>query len=303
MAMHPAKLRYLRRWYFAALLGALVLLLVVRFFVVGEVTPGTASPLRSVSAQVLESLIAATVAGAFIAVLLVWLLPADDRVPESDVVQAREIEPLIRAEAAAAREWRVRARTASYFRSRTLPWLAEATVARNVSITVRAQLMDPNDERLLHTYIRYLNTREGAARKWDVDRVRHEILATVMSVYAWREAFPRLDIEIGLSPTFWIMSLDMSQRVAVVTGQYKGHPALGHRDGTAFYNAHRDEFDAGMAGCRVLDPAVRAPKPEDLDTESVKATLTALGLDHSGITEEGFATIGHYIRRPEHRYE
>ncbi|SES41686.1 hypothetical protein [Actinokineospora terrae] len=172
-----------------------------------------------------------------------------------------------------------------------------------MSITVRAQLMDPDDERLLTTYIRYPDTRESAARKWDVARVRHEILAAVLSVYAWREAFPRLDIEIGLSPTFWIMSLDMSQQRALVTGQFKGHPALGHREGTAFYNAHRDEFDAGMAGCRVLDPSVRLPQPDDVTTQSIKEALTALGLDHSGISEEGFAAIGQYIRRPEHRYE
>ncbi|WP_104480963.1 hypothetical protein V5P93_004991 [Actinokineospora auranticolor] len=124
------------------MLAALLLLLVLRFFVVGEVVvPGTGSPARSVTAQILESLIAATVAGTFIAALLVWLLPADDRVPESDVVEPREIEPLIRAEAATAREWRVRAHTASYFRSRTLPWPAEATLARSATSSSRSSAM------------------------------------------------------------------------------------------------------------------------------------------------------------------
>jgi hypothetical protein len=243
------------------------------------------------------------VAGAFIAILLMWLMPAEDRVPEMNVIEQRDIEPLIQAECATAREWLVRARTASYFKSRTLPWLAASASSRNTSITVRMQIMDPTDENLQAAYMRYLNTRDGIAKKWNSARVRNEIFATILSAYAWREVCPRLELEIGLSASFWILSIDISQRCALVTGQYRGHPAVKYQEGTAFYNTYRDEFESGMMSCRILDPAVRSPRPDELDVPSIKSMLDNLQLDRSRITDEDYRSIDQYIRRPEHRYE
>lgn len=300
--MHPARLRYLRRWYFTGLGFALILLLVIRFFVIGEITPD-ADPARTISAQIFESLIAASVAATVIAVLLTWLLPTEDRTPEMNVIEQRDIEPLIQAECGVAREWLVRARTASYFKSRTLPWLAASAQSRNTSISVRMQIMDPTDRELQAAYMRYLNTRDGVAKKWNATRVRNEIFATILSAYAWREACPRLELEIGLSSSFWIMSIDISQSYALITGQYRGHPAVKHEEGTAFYNTYRDEFESGMMSCRILDPTVRSPKPDDLDIPSIKSMLDSLKLDRSSITDDDLRNIDQYIRRPEHRYE
>lgn len=300
--MHPARLRYLRRWYFMGLILALTLLLVIRFFAIGQVGPG-ASAVRSIAAQILESLIAASVAGAFIAILLMWLLPAEDRAPEMSIVEQREIEPLIQAECLTSREWLIRARTASYFKSKTLPSLAGSASSRNMSISVHLQIMDPTDKDLQSAYMRYFSTRDGISRKWSGKRVRNEIFATILSVYAWREVCPRLELEIGLSSSFWIMSIDISQQWALITGQYRGHPAVKHQEGTAFYNTYRDEFEAGLMNCRILDPTVRSPKPDELDVPSIKEMLDKLKLDRSEITTEDYKSINQYIRRPEHRYE
>jgi hypothetical protein len=300
--MNPVRVRYLRRWYFAGLIVSLLILILVRYFVIGYTAPGSGSTFRTVTTQLVESLIAATIAGGFIAILLIWLFPSEDRTPEMELIEVRDIEPLVRAECNFAREWMVRARTASYFRARTLPWLAESAMSRNASIYLRIQVMDPTNEDLLAAYMRYLSAHEGTAKRWTADRVRNEIYATIVSVYLWRERCPRLEFEVGLSPAFWIVSMDISQRLALITGQRKNHPALSYRDGTSFYDTYLDEFEAGMQGCRLLDSSARVPALKRVGIATVESLLDKLGFDRSRLSRDSYQQIVQYVNRPEHQF-
>lgn len=300
--MHPARLRELRRWYFLGIAVALALLVVIRFFVIGATTPSTPQ-LVQVTGQVVDNLIATTIAAFLIAVLLVWLLPAGDESPPLELIDSQAIETTLEKMSSSTREWRNRARTGSYFRSQTLQWLAEQSTKQHADTWIYIQLMDPCDEKLRQSYTRYLGRVPGAAQTWDEARVHHEIYATIVTLLAMRTEYPRLRVELRLSSSFWVSSLDISQSHILVTGQYRGHPAISHRTGTAFYNTLLDEFSIGWDQSRPIDlSSVTCPPRAKLGINDLKAALMPLGVGADDLADSALKNVLKHIQQPKHRY-
>ena len=139
--MHPARSRALRRWFFASVLLALALILIIRFTLVPTAT--NMPTWRQTLGSVLDNLAAAAFASLALGLAYVLLFPAED--PSAvEVLQSHEIlqRAIIRA-ARDARRWAVRARTANYFTKVTLPQLADAALSSGSWVTVRMQVLDP----------------------------------------------------------------------------------------------------------------------------------------------------------------
>ena len=100
-----------------------------------------------------------------------------------------------------------------------------------------------------------------------------EIYGTLLRLAISRNEAPRLDIEVGLSPALWVVSQDISDQLAIITGQNRGDSALLFRKGYEFFDSYNDDFDAGYNECRRLVPTI----PE-LTDEVLRGTLTATHL-------------------------
>jgi hypothetical protein len=251
MTTHPIRSAALRRWYFASLLGGAAVLLLARLLIF----PADAQQAtwRLTIGAVLDTLFAAAIASIILGIVIV-LLFADDPAEVLEVVESREIARLIKQEASRARQWDVRARTANYFSNTTLPALREAALDGGWACRVRMQVLDPENDALLAAYARFRSNHPGQVAAWSVERVRCEIYAALLQVSLCRSEAPRLEVKIGLSPAFWVVSLDLTDRLALLTGQDRGEPALTHRSPSSFYSSWQDDFDASFTECRTLEP-------------------------------------------------
>lgn len=283
--MHPVRIRQLRVWYFIAIICLIALLLVVRFFVLAD-SEGSAATARDIAGQVIDSLVGAAGAALAISILLILFVPEDKESGTFRFLSSDQIEGAIREGTTGAREWSVRARTARYFRRRTLPWIAASSVQAGRTVRIRVQLLDPGDVNLLGDYVDYQASEATSGREFDVNRVRREILATLVTLLDYNTRYPRLSIEVGLSRSLWLMSLDICDDRAIICGQHGGHPAILHSEGSSFYNTTRDEFEAGFASSRVLALNGRSFRLDEATAGSARLALETIQVDHSALSDE-----------------
>jgi hypothetical protein len=197
--LHPARSVALRRWFFASLVLAATVIILVRFLIFPE-TQNAADWTNTVGA-VLDNLLAAVVTSIAIGLTYVILLPPHE-VESVEIIQPRLIAGAIEAAARDCTRWHIRARTASYFSRVVLPLLRDNALRTGGSIQVKIQVLDPRNDEALETYAVYRSNSPGASALWSAQRVRTEIYSTILAAAIYRNEAPRLDIEIGFSPSF-----------------------------------------------------------------------------------------------------
>lgn len=265
MEKHPLRSPSLRRWYFTSLVSAMAVLFLVRLLVFP--TTEDQETWRLTIGTLLDTLIAATVASLIIGLIYI-LLFRNDETQGLETIEAREIANTIKSLASKSRHWDVRARTANYFSSVTLPILTASALDSGRGCQIRIQMLDPENDRLMEAYARFRSNHPGQATKWSVDRVRAEIYGTVLQAALCKARAPRMDIAIGLSPAFWMTSIDLASDIAILTGQDKGEPALVFREQSPFFCWWQDDFEASFSECRILRPAGLALESHSLDSAS-----------------------------------
>ena len=247
MENHPLKSPVLRRWYFAVLIASFTLLLLLRLKIFPARAPD--ATWKVTVGATLDTLIAATVASVAIGLAYVFLFGSDPN-RAMTAIDSREISGEIHRAATQSKEWSVRARTASYFSAVTLPLLKNAALDSGHSCTIRIQVLDVENSSLMNAYAVFRSNHRGEASRWTQERVRTEIYRVVLQAALSKAEAPRLSIELGFSPAFWVVSLDLTSDFALLTGQDKGEPALILRQDSVFFNSWSDDFDAGFSECR-----------------------------------------------------
>src|SRR5439155_14604356 len=79
------------------------------------------------------------------------------------------------------------------------------------------------------------------------------------------------------------MSLDLSDRMALVTCQNKGEDALVFRTDSPFFKSYHDDFDAGWQSCRVVTPKLKS-------SIAISAT-TRLTEEHCQVLNEFYGSL------------
>jgi hypothetical protein len=300
--LHPARSKALRRWFFVSLVLAAVVIILVRFLIFPESPdePDWESTLGSI----LDNLLAAVVTSLAIGLTYVVLLPPPEA-EELEIIQSRLISEAIESAARACTQWHIRARTASYFARVVLPILRDNALRTGGSIRIKIQMLDPGNDEALHAYAVYRSNRPGASAVWSAERVRTEIYSTILAAAVFRNEAPRLDIEIGFSPNFWVLSLELCDEIAFITGQNRGEPCLCIRRPSPLFSGWREDFDAGYSVCRIVRPSVAAVRLGDLSRPSaatlgnIRSLFDSIGF--SGMPDSDLKEIASYMRR-EHNY-
>lgn len=282
--MHPTvRTRTLRRWYFLSLTLGLAVVVISRLFVLPD--PGGDAPQwTTTTANVFDNLIATILTAMAVGALVPFLFPADDTAESIEVLDSASIAESIEEATQHARQWHVRARTANYFARHTLLELTQSALKSRRSIDIKMQVLDPEDEDLLRSYARMRSNHRGAAALWTVERVRLEIYASILQAALCVQDAPRLNVTVGLSSMNWVMSLDLSDEMALVTGQNKGEPGLLFRKASQFFGGWCDDFESAFAGCRQITPddpgitreSARHPTADDL--AAVRSFFQRMGL-------------------------
>jgi hypothetical protein len=301
--MHPARSRFLRRWFIASLLLTISLLIIVRFKFFSDLS--LSADWETTLATVLDNLLASAATALIVGLAYIFLFPnVESEALES--VQGRDISSLISSAANNARQWDVRSRTASYFTRVTLPMLRDTAFRSGGDVDIRIQTLNPDNDAALASYARFRSNHAGAASVWTVERVRGEIFATILAAALIHNEAPRLRIKVGLSDSFWVMSVDACENVVIVTGQNRGDPALVIKADSPHFQEWREDFDASFSVCRIVTPKILNLTVKDLDhptpqtADAVKQLLLSTGTKL--LTDAHVASAMDYQKR-KHNYE
>jgi hypothetical protein len=300
--LHPARSKVLRGWFFIALILAAAVILLLRFKFFPEAKD--AADWKNTVGAVLDNLLAAVATSLAIGLAYVFLLPSPEA-ESLEVIQPRSIAEVIEAAARNCTRWHVRARTASYFTREILPLLRDNALRSGGSIRIKVQILDPENGEALEAYAVYRSNKPGASAAWSAARVRTEIYSTLLAAAVYRNEAPRLQIDVGLSPDFWVLSLDLSDDTALIAGQNKDEPALCIRKSSQLFSGWSEDFDAGFSMCRIIRPSVPGLNIRDLSRPSA-ATLGSIRsfLDSMGFTniqDAELKEIAKFMSR-EHNY-
>jgi hypothetical protein len=164
------------------------------------------------------------------------------------------------------------------------------------------QILDPVNVGVCTAYAGYRNRVRSSRGKdeWTIERVRAELLATVILAYVWAREEPLLEITVALKQTLSLFRLDMGTTMLVMTKEDPHEPALRCDSGTFFYRAFKDDFELTLEQARRLPPH-RGLARDDIEESSAIDFLSELGFDRT-LLEPVIADVVALARNPKNPY-
>lgn len=266
------------RWFYISSGAAIVVIILCRFFVLPSLAgPKFPSPWET-TGHILDVFLAALLASVAVTSLREWLSPAMETAM-MEIIEPYRIREVLRQALEKTGEWCYRGHSGRHFRAVTLPLLAEDARARNIAITIRLQILDPSDAQTCLNYANYRRSLSSAAEAppWTPERARDELIATIMSAYAWKAKMPRLDVKVALMSTLSLFRVDLSSRVALITKEAKQEPAIKFDEGTIFYTTFRDDLALSFQQAKSLPDSVQCVPLEELTVACAKQLILDLG--------------------------
>ena len=278
--------RYATRWIFGLIAAALALLFTVRFAVLPRIwmpreplgpfnSTWPNAALAGIDAAV-TTLLTVGLTGAF----LYLLVPKDVRNGRVVNVHPKDIDAELKASVPESREYFFRGRSARYFRSVILPLIEAGSRGTSATRVVWILMPDPRDEPLMASYAHFRNAAafRGRAADWTAWDIQKEIVAAVLAFASKARSNPHLEFHIGLSRSFSILRVNMTDATAILTRDDPKLPAFKAARGTIFYESYREDIQLSIRQAGEIDLAALWTDDVAVEATSASMAMAALGL-------------------------
>jgi hypothetical protein len=122
--------------------------------------------------------------------------------------------------------WIFRGGTGTYIRAKTLPDCVEHARQHRRQLQMRLEIIDPTNEKVCASYVRFRHSFSGDQSDWTVERTQRESYATIVAACWHRQRYELLDVEIGLSQIMPTLRWDLSAQCLIITQESQHKPAL-----------------------------------------------------------------------------
>jgi hypothetical protein len=239
---------YVRRSFVALVLCATVILLLVRFLLLPTFDSTLAVKFWAALAVLTDGLLSTFVTTVLIGLLIFWLVPPKPD-PSIMVLSAKEISPALEMAMTKTRSWLYKGGTGRYLRAVTIPTLARLARLTNSTCDLRVQILDPTNTALCAAYAQYRSGLSSATQdneSWTPDRVRNELLTTILKLALARQDNPLLTVRLFFAKAFSTFRIDLSEAYVIVTREDDREAAFKFTPDSPFYGAYREETYAAM---------------------------------------------------------
>lgn len=179
-------------------------------------------------------------------IALVWyrlITPRSGFAEDLQVVEAWNIGPKLSTPLKTTRTYWFRGRSARWFRGTAVPKLLKAAMRDQVARDVYIILPDPTDEHVLRAYADHRNSlTESTDDRWTPDRIRLEILATILVAGKTATENRLLKSRVFLIPDFSVFRYDLTDSGLMMTREDKRLPGWFSPEGTRFYASVREDL-------------------------------------------------------------
>jgi hypothetical protein len=215
----------------------------LRFLVLPQFDTTLEVSFSKFSASLLDGLVISLIVTVLIGSFVFWLTPEILKKSVMDVIEPKEIGPLLKKSATDTRTWIYKGACGRYTRATTLPSLASAAKHEGLGRDIRITILNPKNNLLCAEYATYRRSLKSAndGHPWTENKVKEEIIATIVSTLRYRHEEPLLRIELYLIDHFSAFRLDISDQYVVVTKEDKEASGLRADSGTYFYDSYKDD--------------------------------------------------------------
>jgi hypothetical protein len=243
------------RLYIVSLLGAILLLISVRFFVIPRFDTQKRADVLTILGQVSDSLLGATIASLIVSILVFWIIPKNrPTVEETVLVPPKRISSELRHAANEATKWSYRGHTGRYFRTTVLPILQNTSTKHGRYIDVQIQILDPDDADLMRFFARYrAEVNRDRSDYWTTSRARAEIVATAVALILADAGSSRLNCELYFTKNVSPFTIDLSNTHAITTRESPTHAALKYPAGSTMYDSASEDLHLSAVQARRVE--------------------------------------------------
>ncbi len=297
--------RHYRSAFYWLVALILVLSITLRFLVLPQYDTTLEANLPKFGAALLDGLVVSLIVTVLIGSFVFWLTPEILKKSVMDVLEPKEIGPLLKKSATDTRTWTYKGACGRYMRATTLPTLASAAKHEGLGRDVRITILNPNNDLLCAEYATYRRSLKSAknGQPWTESKVKEEVIATIVSALRFKHEEPLLRIELYLIDHFSAFRLDISDQYVIFTKEDKEASGLRADSGTYFYDSYKD--DARLSERQSIKVNYQNEVP--LGNELTEERLRTLILEADLIIEEkinhlDLSVIRKSINSPEDPY-
>lgn len=179
-------------------------------------------------------------------IALIWyrlITPRSGFAEDLQVVEAWNIGPKLATPLTTTRTYWFRGRSARWFRGTAIPKLLKAATRDQVARDVYVILPDPTDDKVLAAYADHRNSlTESIDDRWTPDRIRLEILATILVVGKTGADNRLVKPRVFVIPDFSVFRYDLTDDGLMMTREDKRLPGWFSAEGTRFYASVREDL-------------------------------------------------------------
>ncbi|MBV8541515.1 MAG: hypothetical protein JO063_05265 [Pseudonocardiales bacterium] len=154
-------------------------------------------------------------------------------------------------------QWIFKGGTGTYLRAVTLKECIKHARKEHRPLRMRLEIIDPTNETLCTAYAQFRSALaagpDGTGEIWTFERTRKEAFATILAACWYRQRFPFLTIEVGLSEMMTTFRWDLSSDNVIMTQDDQSSPALMFAKGKPYYRAYSRELEASFRQARRVD--------------------------------------------------
>jgi len=233
----------------------------------------------TIVSRLLDSLFVSLLVTISIALYLDYIeIPENEK--KYDIIEPFQIQEIFERERMHTSSWYFSGGTGRYTRAVTIPELSKIAKKSNKHITLKLQVIDPEDKTICQKYASYrsaLRSSEKNDTKWTAEYVRQEVLSTIVSAYVFQSINPFLQISIAVKNSFSTMRIDISESSAIITKEDPKEPALICVKDTFLFRTYVEEIHQTFKEFRQINiPTQFVGGIQELTPEKIETILNDL---------------------------
>jgi hypothetical protein len=298
---------YPRKVFFIIVSITLGILVLIRYLALPYIDSTVKNGWIVFFANISDGIIVSMLVTIFIGVFLFFLTPDNVKKSSIEITEPRNLPELFEKAFPDAELWWYKGGCGRYFRTKTLPAMAGWARKTSLSREVRVVILDPLNKELCEAHANYRRSTASAEldrQPWDLNKVRHELYATIVTVLVTQLNEPRLRINLCLASHYSAFRIDLSSTSAIITKEDRKAPAIICYPDNYYYKSYKDEITLTESQSKHVPPLVPENyNLQNLDKNSIKKILSNSNLIHPEMCDDDFENISKICMEKINPYE
>lgn len=294
--------KYARKIFYFITGTLFILILLIRLLFIPKVSMYLNEELTTIFNTILDAILSTGISAVIIASLAFWLTPRVVIKSQMDIINPKEIKDYLK-KARETDEYWFEGGTGRFTRSKTIPEMAINARHSNFSKKIVLILINPNNDKVCSSYVDYRNRiKSGIKKEWNHNKLKKEILATIVSAYSWKKEQPLLEVTIGLIDHYSMFRIDLSTKLAVITKEDTSEPALMCEEETFFFKSYLEDLRLSLRQSNILNKDIEGIPFNELNEVKIRKFINSLEFNTSTLDDDDFYDILNLVKEGENPY-